>query len=138
MDEGCEDDNENNNFYHPLALFSPSNNPAFFQCVCNAMQFLTSVAEKENYARIYGTDGTLQALCERVIVPNMQVGKKSRTTGRTRTVEIENRGKRAPLKRAKESPTEASPPTRCGPVIRRFLRWTLTSTFAATWRAPVI
>ena len=37
------------------------------------MQFLTSVAEKPHYAPLFGAPGILQALCERVIVPNMQL-----------------------------------------------------------------
>lgn len=36
------------------------------------MQFLTSVAEKQHYSSIFGSEGTLQALCEKVVVPNMQ------------------------------------------------------------------
>jgi exportin-2 (importin alpha re-exporter) len=42
------------------------------QTACNAMQFLTSVAEKPQYKAIFAAEGTLQALCEKVVVPNMQ------------------------------------------------------------------
>lgn len=42
------------------------------QLVCNAIQFLASVAGHDKYKGLFEEEGTLTTICENVIVPNMQ------------------------------------------------------------------
>lgn len=39
--------------------------------VSNAIQFLASVADRNSYRNVFEAPGTLQSICEKVIVPNM-------------------------------------------------------------------
>jgi len=36
-----------------------------------AMKFLSNVSERENYKELFGNEGTLQQICEKIVVPNM-------------------------------------------------------------------
>lgn len=49
----------------PLIIF-------FFQLVSNAIQFLASVSQRPNYKHLFEDQVTLQSICEKVIVPNME------------------------------------------------------------------
>ena len=42
------------------------------QLVSNAIQFLASVAERPGYKHLFEDPATLQSICEKVIVPNME------------------------------------------------------------------
>ena len=42
------------------------------QLVSNAIQFLASVAERPSYKNLFDDTSTLNSICEKVIVPNMQ------------------------------------------------------------------
>jgi exportin-2 (importin alpha re-exporter) len=39
----------------------------------NAIQFLASVASRQQYKQLFAAPGALAQICERVIVPNMQL-----------------------------------------------------------------
>ena len=41
--------------------------------VSNAIKFLTSVAERPQYAELFSNEETLQNICEKVLVPNMKL-----------------------------------------------------------------
>ena len=43
-----------------------------FQLVSNAIQFLASVAERPAYKHLFENLETLNSICEKVIVPNIQ------------------------------------------------------------------
>ena len=45
----------------------------FFQLVSNAIQFLASVAERPAYRSLFEDPTTLANICEKVIVPNIQL-----------------------------------------------------------------
>ncbi|RDD37617.1 Exportin-2 [Trichoplax sp. H2] len=40
--------------------------------VSNAIQFLTSVCERENYKGLFHEESVLRSICEKVVIPNMQ------------------------------------------------------------------
>ncbi|EDO41297.1 predicted protein [Nematostella vectensis] len=53
-------------------LLSTSNNIKHDLLVSNAIQFLASVSERPNYKQLFEDQATLQSICEKVIVPNME------------------------------------------------------------------
>ena len=44
----------------------------FSQLVSNAILFLASVCERPHYKDLFKEEGTLQSICQKVIVPNME------------------------------------------------------------------
>lgn len=43
-----------------------------FQLVSNALQFLSSVAEKNQYRQLFEDNNVLSSICEKVVIPNME------------------------------------------------------------------
>ncbi|XP_047141486.1 exportin-2 isoform X1 [Hydra vulgaris] len=52
-------------------LTSTGSNVKFDMLVSNAIQFLASVCERPHYKDLFSSPGTLQSICQNVIVPNM-------------------------------------------------------------------
>ena len=48
--------------------------------VSNAIKFLTSVAERPQYAELFSNEDTLKNICEKVLVPNMKLRGESDCT----------------------------------------------------------
>lgn len=46
--------------------------PKFDLLVSNALQFLSSVAERSHYRNLFEDDTVLSSICEKVIIPNME------------------------------------------------------------------
>lgn len=42
------------------------------QLVSNALQFLSSVAERAHYRKLFEDENVLNSICEKVIIPNME------------------------------------------------------------------
>ncbi|KAL5250460.1 hypothetical protein ACHWQZ_G016253 [Mnemiopsis leidyi] len=54
-------------------LLSTSQEVKYDLLVSNAIKFLTSVAERPQYAELFSNEETLQNICEKVLVPNMKL-----------------------------------------------------------------
>lgn len=47
-----------------------------FQLVSNALQFLSSVADRAHYRNLFEDNNVLNSICEKVIIPNMEFRRK--------------------------------------------------------------
>ncbi|XP_022913677.2 exportin-2 [Onthophagus taurus] len=55
-----------------ILLVSTSLQPKYDLLVSNALQFLSSVAEKNHYRNLFEDNNVLNGICEKVIIPNME------------------------------------------------------------------
>lgn len=62
---------------------------SFAQLVSNAIQFLASVAERPAYKALFDNTDTLASICEKVVVPNMQLRGKNKLTPDTQILVIQ-------------------------------------------------
>lgn len=60
-----------------LIVLKNINMYSFLQLVSNALQFLSSVAERAHYRKLFEDENVLNSICEKVIIPNMEFRSKS-------------------------------------------------------------